>query len=417
MRKILLLITVLCAIGTMAQTTIKMKTGKEIGESFALTVNNGIECYINWGDGKIDTVVSTTNAIEGTVAGGEITLTASGLTYLDCSDQKLNQISFTSASTLETLILSSNKLTAITLTALNGLKTLWIDNNLLTTLDLTRNYDLESLIASNNYITTVKTSSAGLTKLTDCWVDENRLTELSLNGSTKISTLNLEGNTISSLTLSQLDDKALAVFLDGNSLDFTSLWSKTSSLRWYGTEQQGIKFASDTYKIGEEFTVNRNLYNENQDGVKQAPASYSFTWYKYENGVKGAKLTKGTPTSTTADYTVPSGTENKHLFTFKKPFEDIQLEIKNNKYLNFLLLSDHIKIIDPTGIDDANIANNNLSVVVNDGAVTMQAEQLTPVTIYSANGTLQWKGEVQAPVRIQLTKGIYIINKTKIAIK
>lgn len=417
MRKFLLLITAVCAIGSMAQTTIKMKTGKEIGESFALTVNNGIECYINWGDGKTDTVVSTTNAIEGTVAGSEISLTASGLTYLDCSGQELSQISFTSASTLETLILSSNKLMACTFTTLSGLKTLWCDDNLLTTLDLTRNYNLESLIASNNYISAIKTSSGGLAKLTDCWVDENRLTELSLKGSTKINTLNIEGNTIDSLTLSQLEDKALAVFLDGNSLDFTSLWSKTNSLRWYGTEQQGIKFTSDTYKMNEPFTVNRNLYKTNQDGVTLTPASYTFTWYKYENGVKGAKLTKGTPTSTTADYTVPSGTENKHIFTFKKPFEDVQLEIKNNKYLNFLLLSDHIKIIDPTGIDDANIANNNLSVVVNDGAVTMQAEQLTPVTIYSANGTLQWKGEVQAPVRIQLTKGIYIINKTKIAIK
>ena len=47
-----------CAIGSMAQTTIKMKTAKEIGEDFALTVNEGLICIIDWGDGKTDTVYS-----------------------------------------------------------------------------------------------------------------------------------------------------------------------------------------------------------------------------------------------------------------------------------------------------------------------------------------------------------------------
>ncbi len=78
-----------CAIGSMAQTTIKMKTAKEIGEDFALTVNKGLICLIDWGDGKTDTVYSTTEPISGTVAGNNITLSAIGITYFDCSAKTL----------------------------------------------------------------------------------------------------------------------------------------------------------------------------------------------------------------------------------------------------------------------------------------------------------------------------------------
>ncbi len=417
MRRIILLsIIMVCAIGSMAQTTIKMKTAKEIGEDFALTVNEGLICLIDWGDGKTDTVYSTTEPISGTVAGNNITLSAIGITYFDCSGQDLSQITFTSASSIETLILSNNKLITCNVSGLPALKTLWVDNNMLTTLDLSKSFVLESLLASNNSISTVKTSYSGLTQITDCWLNNNRLSQLSLKGSTQISTLNIENNALDSLTLSQLDGKALAVFIDGNSLDFTSLWNKGNSLRWYGTQQEGLKFAQDSYKTGEAFTLARNLFKKNQDEMDLPATSYTFAWYKYENGVKGSKLTKGAPGNTTADYTVPAASNKKNIFTFNKPFEDIQLEIKNNKYFGFLLLSDHISIIDPTGIEDASAANN-LSCTTGNGSVTLQADKPTTVSIFSTSGMLHWKGEVHEPVCIQLNKGIYIINNTKIAIK
>lgn len=417
MRKfLLLLITMVSAIGAVAQTTIKMKTAKDIGEEFSLTVDPDLMCIVDWGDGVADTLISTDDPIVGNVAGPDITISAMGMTYFDASNQELSEITFTNITNLETLILSSNNLTAINLQGMNKLKSLWIDNNLITTLYLAPCFKLESLIASNNLISAVGTNVSGLTELTDCWLDNNKLLQLKLVGSKNIKTLNIENNTIDSLTLSQLEEKALAVFLDGNSLDFRSLWNKANSQKWYGTEQQGIGFGRSEYKIGETFTTTRNLFSQNQDKTDLTPASYTFTWYEYDNGVKGAKLTKGTASSTTADYYVPSATNQKNVFTFKKAFDDIQLEIKNNKYLGFLLLSDHISIIDPTGIDQASVANN-LSYSATNGGLTLQADKPTTVTIYATNGQLVWKGEVAEPTRIQLNKGIYIVNNTKIVIK
>ncbi len=418
MKKAILLLTFAAfAAGTMAQTIVKMKTGKSVGEDFTITVNDGMGCLIDWGEGKTDTVFSTAEPITGTLAGETVILTAMGLTYLDCSGQELSQITFTAASNLETLILSDNDLAVCNVLSLPALKTLWIDNNRLTTLNLSKNPQIESLIASNNMIEAVATGSAVLTDIADCWLDNNKLGTLSLNGSTRIKTLNIEDNAIESLTLSQLEDKALAVFMGGNSLDFTSLWNKASSKKWYGVQQEGIKFAQNSYKTGETFTTSRDLFKENQDQTTLAASSYTFTWYKYTDGVKGSKLTKGTDGSTTSDYTVPSATDQKNVFTFNKPFEDIQLEIMCNKYLGFLLLSDHISITDSaTGIDEVSAANN-LRCTAGKGEMTLQADNPTDVSVYSMSGTLQWKGEVQGSVRIQLGKGIYLVNNIKVAIK
>ena len=415
MKKLILLSTLLCALSSFAQTSIKMKTGKETGSTFTFTVNSGLECYIDWGDGKNDTIISTTQPIEGTVAGRYITLKTVGLTYLDCSDQEISQLTFAAASTLEHLIVSNNKLITMSIPALVNLKTLWCDNNLLTNLDLSKQTELESLVASNNLISKITFPTGGLTKLTDCWLDHNRFSTLNLTGSKNITTLNIEDNTIKQLTLSQLETKAQAVFLANNSLDFTSLWNKANSSRWYGTEQN-IAFASNTYNINEEFTLNRDFFGENQDGVTQAPSSYTFTWYQYDdNGVKGAKLTKGTTGNTTTDYTTPSESDKKNLFTFNKPFKDVQLEVKNNKYFSFLLLSDHIAIIDPTGIAD--ITNGkDFNLTIGNGEITLSADIPTEVVVYNTLGVMVWRGEISQPTRIPLTKGTYIVNNKKISI-
>ncbi len=416
-KAILLLVIVAYAVGTMAQTTVKMKTGKDVGEDFTFTVNDGMGCQIDWGDGKIDTVYSTSNPITGKLAGQTVILTTTGLTYLDCSSQQLSQITFSAATELETLILSDNDITTCNTYSLTGLKTLWVDNNKLTTLNLSKSTNLQSIVASNNQIETITMGSAVLENIADYWVDNNKLSTLNLKGSTHVQTLNIEGNTITSLTLSQLEDKALAVFMDGNSLDFTSLWNKASVNKWYGTQQTGISFGKTSYNIGEQFTTARNLFSENQEQTELAANTYTFTWYEYNNGVKGSKLTKGNAGSTTADYTVANSTDQRNVFTFNKPYSDVQLEIMCSKYLGFLLSSDHISIIDPaTGINDASVANN-LRCTTAKGEIILQADEPTEVTVYNVSGTLQWKGEVQGPVRIQLAKGIYLVNNVKVAIK
>lgn len=414
MRKLLLMISVVCALSAVAQTSVKMKTAKANGDEFAFVVNSGLECVVDWGDGKLDTLLSTAEPVSGTVAGKYITLKTIGLTYLDCSDQQINQLTFTACGTLETLICSNNKLITCTLTALPNLKTLWCDHNLLTALDLSKQTKLESLIADHNMLTRITRPSGGMPGLVDVWVNNTRMTSLDLTGCSKIQTLNVENNKMEQMRLSVLDNKAVAVFLDGNSLDFTSFWNKINVNKWYGTTQN-IPFAQKSYNMGVEFTVGRDLFASNQDGVAQAAMSYTFSWYPYLFGVKGEKLVRGNETSENCDYSTPNTNDKKHLFTFKRAFDDVQLEIKNNKYLNFLLVSDHISIEDPTGVNDAQ-DTTGLTFKADNGAVVLSADQPAEVKIYDAGGTLRWQGTVLDATRIPLGKGVFIINNKKVSL-
>lgn len=415
MRRILPLLLILASLTSVAQTTIRLRTNKAVGEQFTLTLNPGITCYLDWGGDLKDTLLTTTEPITGTLGSSSINVKAEGMTLFDCSGQEVSQIFFTMATGLETLILSNNNIVSLSIGSLTGLRTLWCDSNLITSLDISKQKELESLVASNNSISRLTLPSTGLPNMVDFWVDDNRLSSLSLANSTKIATLNIEGNTLDELTLTPLEEKALAVFMEGNSLDFTSLWNRTSVSRWYGTTQS-FSFAEDVYNMGEEFTLDRDLYGENQEGVEQVATGYTFNWYPFTDGVQGEKLTKGYTGDTSADYTVPTGSDQKHLFTFNKPFDDVQLEIKNSKYLAFYLLSNHIQIADPTAVDDISV-QNNLRFSIHGSSVTLQADEPTPVTIVSAGGSVCWRGNIYQATNIPLMPGIYFANNIKFRIK
>lgn len=414
MKKLLLLLASFCLIHSMAQTSVKIKTSKDTGDEFSVVVNSGLECVVDWGDGKNDTIITTLEPLCGTVAGRYITIKANGLTYLDCSNQMVSQLTFTACGGLETLIASNNKIITLNISALTSLKTLWIDGNLLTALDLSKAPNIESVMAGNNMISKLTRPAEGLTELADFWINKNRFTTLDLSQSKKIQTLNVENNKLTKMTLSPLSGKAQAAFIEGNSLDFTSLWNKISVAKWYGMTQN-VSFAQSTYNVGEEFSLDRNLFTTNQEGVNQAATQYSFNWYPYLFGVKGEKLTRGTEASTNCDYTTPSTSDKKGVFTFKRAFDDVQLEIKNNKYLNFLLVSDHISIEDPSAVGDAKTANS-LRINALQGAVVIEAEQPADVKIYDVAGALRWQGSVQNSTRIPLGKGVFIINNKKVTL-
>lgn len=415
MKKITFLLCALLTLNAMAQTTIKMKTSKEIGETFTITVDEGLECNIDWGDGKIDTIVSSFDPITGTLSGKTVTFKASGLTYLDASDQKISQITFTAASKLETLILSNNKLITLSLSNLTGLKTLWCDHNVMPSLDISKSPNIQSLLAGNNALSKIIMPNEGLPQLTDFWINTNRISSLDLSACKNIQTLNVENNQLVLMYLATLYSKATAVFIGGNSLDFKSLWNKINAAKWYGTTQS-VSFAKNRYSIDEEFTLDRTLTGYNQDRQELSATTFTYTWYPVVNGVRGNKLVRGAAGTSDCDYTTPNTSTQKHLFTFKRGYDDLQLEVKCNKYINFVLLSDLISIDDPTAVNDATTADQPLSWTIDNGAITLQATEPTDVTIYNTAGAICWSGQVQQPVRIPLTKGIYIINNQKISI-
>lgn len=417
MKKVLLPLLFLgCAAFATAQTTIKMRTTKDVGDSFTLLVDSGLECKMDWGDGVYEEFVSTLSPIEGITKGKNLTLQANGITLFDCSGQQINQLTFSGAATMETLIVSDNKLINLSLAGMTALKTLWCDNNTIMALNLSKQPNLESLVTSTNLLAKIDLPAEGFTRLTDCWIDHNRFKTFNLTGSTRLSTLNVESNQMESLTLPLLAQKAQAVFIDGNSLDFTSLWNRTSAINWYGT-QQTVSFSQESYKINEPFSLDRNLYGTNQDGTDLTPASFIYSWYPYSFGVKGEKLKKGTAGQTDCDYTTPSSSEQKHVFTFLRDFDDVQLEIKNNRYASFLLVSNHLSIIDPTGLDDAKTDADGLQITIQNRAVSLMADQPTNVKVYNSAGQTVWTGTVQQPTRIPLTPGIYIVNNKKVNIR
>lgn len=415
MRNLFLILSLLTSVLAMAQTTVKMTTQKQVGDEFTLMVNSDLEGTIDWGDGKPVPISYDDNQIIGTVLGKAVTIKSSNLTYLDCSSQELSGISFTNAATIETLIMSDNHLSFFSATPLTGLKNFWCDNNEFTTLYIKNLTNLETLVASDNAITAVTMPTNGVSTLTDFWVNNNKMSTLNLKGCTSLRTLNVENNEMTKMTLAILDHKAEQVFLDGNSLDVTSLWNKTNATNWYGTTQT-FSFAQDSYKVGEQFSWDRNLHGDNQDGSSISYTNLTYTWYPFTDGEKGDKLTRGNADNQDADYSTPNIGVGKNIFTFNKPFDDVQLEIKCNRFADFFLVSDHIAIIDDeTGLNALSV-KNNLQFTPERGAITLKADAATPVRIYNALGHLVWNGDVLNPTRINLPKGIYFVNKIKVSL-
>lgn len=418
MKKLLLLLALVCTVSVSAQTTIKMKTLKEIGDEFSFAVNAGLKCFVDWGNGKNDTIISTTDPITGTLTGKTVTLKTNYPTFFDCSGQQINQITFAGAASIEALIISDNKIMNCTISAMTNLRTLWCDHNTLTSLDFSTCPKLESFLGNVNYIRTVNKPAGNFTELTDFWIGNNRVTSLDLFGSTKLKTLNVENNKMESMKLSTLEEKALAVFIDGNSLDFTSFWNKINAQQWHGTTQT-IDFPQSKYQMGEEFTLDRNLLGRNQDGTEIQAMSFTYSWYPYMFGVKGEKLVRGNPGVATADYSTPNTLDKKHIFTFNRAFDDIQLEIKHNKYIGFTILTNHIEIEDPTGIknQETNTAEDSGLKITPDGSgVMLQTSKPTKVTIRTLDGACCWQGTILNATRIPLAKGVYLINNHKISL-
>lgn len=415
MKRFILFLAIVFALSATAQTTIKMKTSKNVGDEFSFTVNAGLTCLVDWGSGKNDTIVSTTEPIRGTLTGKTVTLKAPSPTFFDCSGQQIGQITFTGAASLEALIMSDNKIITCNISSLTNLHTLWCDHNLLTALDLSVFPKLESFVGTSNFIRAINKPAAGFAALTDFWIGNNRVTSLDLTESLYIKTLNIENNSMQSMRLPALKEKAIAVFMDGNSLDFTSLWNKINVQQWHGTTQN-INFPQSTYQVGQEFSLDRNLLGYNQDGTEIQAMSFTYSWYPYMFGEKGDKLTRGNPGVATADYSTPNTLDKKHIFTFNRAFDDLQLEIKHNKYIGFSILTNHIEIEDPTGLPQACGSDNELSITSASGAILLQAPLPTKVTIRNSLGQTCWQGTIKDPIRIPLAKGIYLVNNHKISL-
>ena len=369
-----------------AQTTITMTTNKERGDSLTFRVNGGITLSVNVGGLSSEVIESTDDPVTVELKGSTVKIEATGLTDLDVSGQQLKTLTFASPDELECLICSNNELTQLPLAKATALKTLWCDGNQLVALGIKTCTELESVICDDNLIYRITRPDNGFENLIDFWAADNKFETIDLSGSKTIKTLNMENNLLTAMTLSPLSEKALAVFLDGNNLDFRSFWKNTNVTNYLIGDQGFLPLAKTEFAVKEDIETPDLWDALNADSVKVSP---TYTWYQFDSEGNATKLTRGSN-----DYNYKS-LKQKNVFVFYNPFEDVQLQITSAQNKGVTLVSDHLKIYDPTGIETA------------EQQVAGDREQVAGV--YDLSGQLI-NGK-------PATKGVYIVNGQKVFVR
>lgn len=174
-----------------AQDVVKLTTGKAIGETVSLQVNqlkSGV--VVDWGDGQTQTYSQTEDdnlVISGELKGATITLSSN--------------------SKLQTLICEGLELTALDITAAPNLRSLYCQNNNLQTLDLSQCAELLDLNCSNNQLSAITVTATSHPKLENLNIADNGMTNAG-NGATfnlalaNLQHLDLSNNAFTRLSLS-----------------------------------------------------------------------------------------------------------------------------------------------------------------------------------------------------------------------
>ena len=132
-----------------------------------------------------------------------------GLTYLNCGDNRLTALDVTKNTALTELYCSRNQLTELDVTKNTALTQLHCFENRLTELDVTKN-----------------------TALTQLHCFENRLTELDVTNNTELTYLDCEDQSISSLDVSQ-NTKLKELWCGGNDLAVLDITNNTALTSLY----------------------------------------------------------------------------------------------------------------------------------------------------------------------------------------
>lgn len=472
MKKTTLLSAVLMAglsqvpLGVMAQETdtgeqevVKMTTSKAVGSEFAFTLNSGT-VMVDWGDGNPVEVKSTGEPISGSLKGQTVTVSATKITYLDCSSTDLtalevrdasslrtlycadnsltdlaiqsngylealdcsnNQLKYISLSSqrklktldcsnnyitslgigsatkLNTLICSDNSLSTLSLSGVPELTTLWCQNNQLKTLDFSKNSNIQSVVCDGNQLTKITVSGSNVV---DFWCNNNQLETLDLSRCKTIETLSCSTNQLNKLSLAGLSGrKALAVYLDNNKLGFSDFYSTNNVLDYVLAPQQN--FSLGTNEISVNGYVDVPDYEKNVDGQEIKAR------IRWRNIQTGEELVYGR----TEDYT-----SRLSRYTFFKPFESIQCVMTSSLYPGIELLSEELKVSDPTGVKDINAESGLICKEVN-GQMYMSADKATFVRVFSVDGKQVWSGTVtDTSVSLNLGHGVFVVNGIKISL-
>ena len=137
------------------------------------------------------------------------------ITYLDCSDNPINNINISNNSKLVALYCNSTNITDIDLTQNIELEYIQISGNAITTIDITKNTKLLSFTCQDSQINSIDFSNN--IELNFLNLSGNSLNNIDLSKNTKLDVINLNSNLISQINVSNntlLED----LFIDSNQL-------------------------------------------------------------------------------------------------------------------------------------------------------------------------------------------------------
>lgn len=367
------------------------------------------------------------------------------LADLNCANNKLASLSLDATPVLETVNVSGNALTGTFAYKSSTLQHLNISGNAYTGVNLNSNTNLDVLKCAETSVKSVATTSNGISvimcgnsavssmtingtmaSLRDVFAENNKLAKLNVENADNLDYLAVENNQLKTVSLPSTNFYAYTC--DNNKLSFNSL-PKSGQVKYlsYANQQSDIDITTKlkrvrneqgewvyyllTCKSNSDYNTLKLPYVLNiKDLIEDSSVSYAYKSVD-ENG-EVSDIAK-------SDMYVKVASTYKGQVAFKKAFREVYVEFTNDEYPDLKQQTTHFVVADTeddvlTGINNVTTAANGLDIKAGSGVLTLTASRPQSVTVYNTAGQLMWQGTVEGTQNIQLVKGVYLVNGTKV---
>lgn len=327
------------------------------------------------------------------------------------------------SSTLQQININDNAYTSVVVTQNSMLDVFKADNNDIKSLYLTNSaYTSVLSCNNNNRFATLKVPADGLPEMRYVSLDNCQLKEIDMSSSSYLMSLSCKNNNATELLLPS--EKLFMLDCSGNNLAFCHFPSVANKPVYFSYLPQGVLTVTESLKVSEgmpyvdicpgwtersneDYILNLEEYRFDAGGA----LTVSMKWFSVDaEGVK-KELVLAKSSDRDQDYY-----NSKFNFTFFKGQPSVYGELTSKAYPDLVIKTDYFAVGKENilvGIENAK--TEGLSIAVSQGALVLQSGEPTAVYVYSTDGKLVWKGEVNVnPLTVNLPKGIYLVNGKKV---
>lgn len=171
------------------------------------------------------------------------------LTYLDVSYNKLDSLSLTENTALDSLYCYHNELTYLDVTHNPNLKLLWCQKNFLNGINVSQNLNLKELDLANNYLASLSLNGNPVLNYVNC--SNNHIDSLNLQINSDLQRIFCSHNTLSYLNVRNNNNADITTMIADNNPNLTCIfvddknyassapnWQKDSTAHWVETEAE-----------------------------------------------------------------------------------------------------------------------------------------------------------------------------------